>query len=82
MAAFTAAYPEDDVTWRIALTGVAPRMRRRGVGRALKVALEDVARGHGARRLTTDNLSDNQPILALNRSLGYVRGLGTWRLEL
>ena len=82
VAAFTAAYPEDEATWRIALTGVAPTLRRRGVGRALKLALEDVARRHGARRITTDNLSDNQPILALNRSLGYVRSLGTWRLEL
>jgi GNAT superfamily N-acetyltransferase len=82
VAAFTAAYPEDATTWRIALTGVAPAMRRRGVGRALKTALEDVARRHGARRITTDNLSDNQPILALNRSLGYARSLGTWRLEL
>jgi GNAT superfamily N-acetyltransferase len=83
VAGFTAAYPEDDArTWRIALTGVAPPLRRRGVGRALKLALEGVARRHGARRIATDNLSDNAPILALNRSLGYVRGTGTWRLEL
>lgn len=82
VAAFTAAYPESADTWRIALTGVAPEMRRRGVGRAIKLALEDVARRHGARRIATDNLSDNEPILALNRSLGYVRSLGTWRLEL
>ena len=82
VAAFTAAYPEDAQTWRIALTGVAPALRRRGLGRAIKLALEGVARDHGARRVTTDNLSDNRPILALNRSLGYVPGLGTWRLEL
>jgi len=82
VAAFTAAYPEDAQTWRIALTGVAPALRRRGLGRTIKLALEQVARRHGARRITTDNLSDNRPILALNRSLGYVAGLGTWRLEL
>jgi GNAT superfamily N-acetyltransferase len=82
VAGFTAAYPEGNATWRIALTGVAPHLRRRGVGRAVKLALEEVARRHGAQRITTDNLSDNAPILALNRSLGYVRGLGTWRLEL
>jgi GNAT superfamily N-acetyltransferase len=82
VAAFTVAYPEDALTWRIALTGVAPALRRRGLGRAVKLALEGVARSHGARRITTDNLSDNQPILALNRSLGYVPATGTWRLEL
>jgi len=82
VAAFTAAYPEDESTWRIALTGVAPALRRRGLGRAIKVTLEGVARRHGARRISTDNLSDNAPILGLNRSLGYQRGLGTWRLEL
>jgi GNAT superfamily N-acetyltransferase len=82
VAAFIAAYPEDAQTWRIALTGVAPALRRRGLGRAMKLALEDVARRHGARRITTDNLSDNAPILALNRSLGYAPGRGTWRLEL
>jgi GNAT superfamily N-acetyltransferase len=81
VAGFTAAYPEGEGTWRIALTGINPRWRRRGAGRALKLALEQVARSHGARRITTDNLADNLPILALNRSLGYVRGLGTWRLE-
>ena len=83
VAGLTVAYPEDEVGgWRIALTGVVPSLRRRGVGRAVKLALEGVARRHAARRISTDNLSDNEAILALNRSLGYVRGTGTWRLEL
>ena len=83
VAGFTVAFPEsdDERTWRIGLTGVAPHLRRRGIGRAVKITLEEVARAHGARRIATNNLSDNLPILALNRSLGYVPAVGTWRLE-
>jgi GNAT superfamily N-acetyltransferase len=83
VAGFTVAFPEaeDAHTWRIGLTGVAPHLRRRGIGRAVKLSLEEVARAHGARRIATNNLSDNAPILALNRSLGYRPAVGTWRLE-
>jgi GNAT superfamily N-acetyltransferase len=83
VAGFTLAFPEagDVNTWRIGLTGVAPHLRRRGIGRAVKLALEEVARAHGARRIATNNLSDNLPIRALNRSLGYQPAVGTWRLE-
>jgi GNAT superfamily N-acetyltransferase len=81
-AACSVAVPASDDTWRIAFTGVAPGVRRRGVAVAIKTELERRARAAGVRYLRTNTLSDNHAIKAVNRSLGYhqVRGiLRLWR---
>jgi len=50
---------------------VHPGSRRRGIGRALMLALEDLARADGRTLLTLDTVSDSDAE-ALYRSLGYV----------
>jgi GNAT superfamily N-acetyltransferase len=50
---------------------VHPDARRRGIARALMLALEDLARADGRTLLTLDTVSDS-PAEALYRSLGYV----------
>lgn len=62
------------------LTGVLPEWRRRGIAIALKFCGIRFAREKGAVRLTTYNASHNEPILALNARLGFVRE--PWRLHL
>jgi GNAT superfamily N-acetyltransferase len=50
---------------------VHPDARRRGIARALMLALEDLARADGRTLLTLDTVSDSHAE-ALYRSLGYV----------
>lgn len=50
---------------------VAERLRRRGIARTLKDMGERWARGIGAQFLNTSVLVQNQPMLELNRALGY-----------
>ena len=50
---------------------VHPDARRRGIARALMLALEDLARAGGRTLLTLDTVSGS-PAEALYRSLGYV----------
>ena len=50
---------------------VDPECQRQGIGRALMIALEDVARRHGRTLLTLDTWTGS-PAEALYRSLGYV----------
>jgi GNAT superfamily N-acetyltransferase len=50
---------------------VHPEARRRGIARALMLALEDLARAEGRTLLTLDTVSDSHAE-ALYRSLGYV----------
>jgi GNAT superfamily N-acetyltransferase len=51
---------------------VAPAARRRGVGRRLLAALEDVARTAGHRRLLLDTSAGQPEALAMYRALGYL----------
>jgi GNAT superfamily N-acetyltransferase len=53
-------------------TGVLPALRRRGIGRALKLALHEYARANGYRELHTSNVRHNKAMLDLNDELGYV----------
>lgn len=55
------------------LTGVKRAFRRKGLALALKLRGIAYAREHGCPGLRTNNESMNEPILNLNRRLGFVR---------
>jgi GNAT superfamily N-acetyltransferase len=61
-------------------TGVRSAYRGRKIAQALKVMAVRYARLHGARRLHTDNDSLNEPILAINRKMGYQPRPGKYRI--
>lgn len=61
-------------------TGVARAYRGRKIAQALKVMAGRYARQHGMRTITTDNDSDNAPILAINRKMGYQPQPGKYQL--
>lgn len=52
-------------------TGVLGSHRRRGIGRALKLMATRHAVDRGFRYVYTDNRSDNEGMLAINRLLGF-----------
>lgn len=53
-------------------TGVRPDYRGRGIALALKVLGVGLARQYGAALMRTNNDSQNGPMLAVNRKMGYV----------
>ncbi len=55
------------------ITGVRRAYRRRGIALALKLAGIRYAQEQGKRRIRTNNEIGNQPMLALNEKLGFVR---------
>jgi GNAT superfamily N-acetyltransferase len=52
-------------------TGVLQEYRGRGIATALKLLAIELGRKRGARYFRTDNHSTNEPMLAVNRKLGY-----------
>lgn len=68
---------ESEDTLRIAITGVLPAYRRRGIGRLLKLRLHAWAKAHGISEIHTSNTVPNKPMLALNDALGYAI-VGSW----
>ena len=52
-------------------TGVDPSWRGKGIALALKLLAIGCARGYGADSIRTNNDSENAPMLAVNRKLGY-----------
>lgn len=64
-----------------AITGVLPAWRRRGIALALKLLAIRAAQRHGARYLRTNNDSENAPMLAVNRRLGYQPEPGYYRMR-
>jgi ribosomal protein S18 acetylase RimI-like enzyme len=70
LAGFATVAQEGDVLHH-GLTCVHPDARRRGLALSLKALIFDYARQQGVRCLDTGNRSNNEPIRALNRSLGY-----------
>lgn len=64
-----------------AITGVLPAYRGRGAALALKLLAIRAARRHGARYLRTNNDSQNAPMLAVNRKLGYQPTPGYYRMR-
>lgn len=61
-------------------TGVDREYRGRGLALAIKVIALNYARSLGAPYVTTSNHSVNQPMLAVNRRLGYVPSPGSFTL--
>lgn len=53
------------------MTGVEPTYRGRGIALALKLLVIRWAKEYGAAYLRTNNDSENVPMLAVNRKLGY-----------
>ncbi|MGE5674849.1 MAG: N-acetyltransferase family protein [Mycobacterium leprae] len=53
-------------------TGVIREWRGRGLALALKLRAVEAARRYGAPYMRTDNDSQNGPMLAVNRKMGYV----------
>lgn len=63
------------------ITGVLPEYRGRTIALALKLLAIRFARAAGAAYLRTNNDSQNAPILAINRKLGYQPQPGWYRLK-
>jgi RimJ/RimL family protein N-acetyltransferase len=57
-------------------TGVAADYRGRGLATAVKVQALELAKAAGFREVSTDNHSNNGPMLAVNERLGYERQPG------
>lgn len=62
-------------------TGVLPAYRGRGIAQALKVIGIRFARRSGATYIRTNNDSENAPMLAVNRKLGYQPEPGFYRMR-
>ncbi len=62
------------------MTGVESAYRGRHIALALKLLIIKYARRYGAAYLRTNNDSENAPILAVNRKLGYQPQPGKYML--
>jgi GNAT superfamily N-acetyltransferase len=62
------------------MTGVLPDYRGRKIAQALKLLTIRVAKSWDADYIRTNNDSQNAPMLAINRKLGYVPQPGLYRL--
>jgi GNAT superfamily N-acetyltransferase len=63
-----------------AFTGVLSEFRGRGLAQALKLQTILLAKKEGMRYIRTNNDSQNAPMLAINRKLGYKPEPGYYRL--
>lgn len=68
--------PGDPTARNTFFTGVTPAARGRGIALALKAHQALALADAGAARLFTQNMVGNEPILAANRRLGFVRDSG------
>jgi RimJ/RimL family protein N-acetyltransferase len=62
------------------MTGVMPAYRGRKIALALKMMTIIYAQQHNGKFIRTNNDSQNAPMLAINRKLGYVPQPGIYRL--
>jgi GNAT superfamily N-acetyltransferase len=63
------------------ITGVLPAWRGRGAAQALKLLVIHAAIQRGMAYLRTNNDSENAPMLAINRKLGYRPEPGYYRMQ-
>lgn len=73
----TTADPERGVIWSN-LTGTVPAYRGRGLAKVVKSAALARSRDAGFTQAFTGNDADNQPMLAVNRWLGYRPAGAVW----
>jgi len=62
------------------ITGVMPAYRGRKIAQVLKLLTIRYAKAYGADYIRTHNDSENAPMLAINRRLGYQAQVGSYRL--
>lgn len=67
---------EADNHLQTGVTGVLRSHRRRGIALALKLRAIDFAKERGAPIIRTDNESNNEGMLSINRALGFVKQPG------
>lgn len=72
-------YKDDDYAYN-AFTGVLREYRGRGLAQALKLQTILLAKREGVHRVRTNNDSTNEPVLAVNRKLGYKPEPGIYHL--
>jgi GNAT superfamily N-acetyltransferase len=72
-------YPAEGYAYN-AFTGVLRDYRGRGLARALKLQTILLAKKEGLRYIRTDNDSNNAPMLAVNRKLGYKPEPGYYKI--
>jgi GNAT superfamily N-acetyltransferase len=72
-------YPADGHAYN-AFTGVLREYRGRGLAQALKVQTILLAKKEGMRYIRTHNDSNNAPMLAINRKLGYKPEPGYYKI--
>jgi GNAT superfamily N-acetyltransferase len=63
------------------ITGVLREYRGRGIATALKLLAVETARDLGASFIRTENDSENAPMLAINRKMGFVPEPGAYLLQ-
>lgn len=73
-------YPEESYAYN-AFTGVLREFRGQGVAQALKLQTILLAKKEGLRYIRTNNDSQNVPMLAINRKLGYQPEPGYYRIH-
>lgn len=73
-------FPETHSAYNM-FTGVLPAYRGRGIAQALKLLGIRFARRAGVTSIRTNNDSENAPMLAINRKLGYVPEPGYYTME-
>lgn len=73
-------YPADNHAYN-AFTGVLRDYRGRGLAQALKLQTIRLAKREGVRYVRTNNDSNNAPMLAINRKLGYKPEPGIYRIS-
>ena len=65
-----------------AMTATDPAQRGRGLARLVKTASLRALAAAGVRSACTNNDDANEPVLAINRSLGYVPVVANWSVRL
>ena len=78
--ALTESLPETNALYN-SVTGVLPAWRGRGVAQALKLLVIRAANQRGVAYIRTHNDSENAPMLAVNRKLGYRPEPGYYRMR-